>query len=413
MTDFRDHRPLSRIELTVLARLSARASPTIADIRNALQQVGVPFTGPALQDCATAALAELKGRGLIADATGSPSAKRRAALPPSKPRKMRKRTPRFALTDIGRTALRTTFGAKVLPTWEEARDRLIPVLALGEQPGEAAAEEALGSVDAMVAIWLRRDRALGNPATVAQLCDQVIAKGLGMPPGLATPAGIRAYALAKHCGVESKAEFERIASMFEPTKPPRSKKSKTPDSKLKMLATSIAERQLSVKIGRKSTMVRALVGHWVSQRDEADSASRPALPRSGPLDVPATDGPRGTASPPPGTAAPEPLLSAVRDAIPRVGSDGRYGKENVFVFALWRQLARDQRLSDLSLDHFKQWLVAANRDQLLALARADLVDDMDARLVENSEIEDLGETFHFVIDRRESLSAPGQMRYAR
>jgi hypothetical protein len=107
----------------------------------------------------------------------------------------------------------------------------------------------------------------------------------------------------------------------------------------------------------------------------------------------------------------ETLLTAVREAIPMVGSDGRYGKENVFVSALWQQVACDARLSELSLDGFKRWLVTANRNQQLALARADMVDDMDAGLVESSEIEDLGATFHFVLDRRDSPSAPWQVQH--
>lgn len=415
MTDFRDHRPLSRVELTVLARLSAAKAPTRADIQKSLSQVGVPLTGAALEDCATAALAELKGRGLTVDAAESPSAKHAPVTLRGKhggPSK--RRLPRFALTDIGRAALRVAFRLKAPPTWKEACNRLIPALALGEQPGDPAADAALASVDAIVAVWLRRDRTLGSPTTVAQLCDQVIAKALGMPPGIATPAGIRAYALAKHCGVESKAEFERIASMFEPTKIARSKKSPPSDSKLKLLAAELAKQQLGVESKKKPTMVRALARHWVSQQDEADTALRPSPPWPTPLETPVTNAtPPIMSAAPSGTTVAEPLLTAVREAIPKVGSDGRYGKENVFVSALWRQLARDQRLSQLSLDRFKQWLVAANRDQLLALARADLVDDMDARLVEDSEIEDLGETFHFVIDRRGSLSAPGQMRYAR
>jgi len=107
-------------------------------------------------------------------------------------------------------------------------------------------------------------------------------------------------------------------------------------------------------------------------------------------------------------AAESPLLAVVRETIPRIGSKGRYGKENVFVSALWQQLARDQRLTDLSLDDFKRWLIDANREQQLALARADLVDDMDPRLVEDSEIEDLGARFHFVVDRRQ----PGYVSHA-
>jgi hypothetical protein len=83
----------------------------------------------------------------------------------------------------------------------------------------------------------------------------------------------------------------------------------------------------------------------------------------------------------------------------------------VFVSALWHRIERDNRLPDLSLDRFKSWLVTANREQLLDLARADLVGAMDPKLVKDSEIQDLGATFHFVVDRR--ANGAGQGHHAR
>ena len=47
-------------------------------------------------------------------------------------------------------------------------------------------------------------------------------------------------------------------------------------------------------------------------------------------------------------------------------------------------------------DRAKQLLVAANRDGLVELTRADLVAAMDPALVAASQIDDLGSTFHFV-----------------
>jgi len=105
---------------------------------------------------------------------------------------------------------------------------------------------------------------------------------------------------------------------------------------------------------------------------------------------------------------PEALLEVLRETLPRVGSDGRFGSEKVFVSAIWRSLERDRRLSDLSLDRFKRWLVSANRDGWLVLARADLIGAMDPRQVAESEIEDRGATFHFVLDQR--LGAPAAHR---
>lgn len=422
MTELHDQRLLSRVELIVLARLSGAKGATETEIAESLRKTGMPLADAALADCVTATLASLGARALCA-APPEP-AKPSAAKPASKPRKTTKRppAPRFTLTDSGRLALRHAFGLKTTPSWKDMCSRIVPALALGEQPGSAAADAALGSAEAMIASLLRRDRALGELGTVAQLCDRIIARALGMPPGPVTPAGIRAYALAMHCGVGSKAELEDIAARFVPAKTVKGANSAKSERELKALAAKLADQQLRVenkaKTPTKAMIVQSLQRRWVSQQDEADDAQRPSTLRSAPLQPPraaATEALPGSLSSPaaPAADATEALLVAVREAIPMVGSDGRYGKENVFVSALWRQVARDQRLTELSLDGFKRWLVTANRNQLLALARADLVDDMDARLVEDSEIEDLGATFHFVLDRRDPPSAPGQVHYGR
>lgn len=102
--------------------------------------------------------------------------------------------------------------------------------------------------------------------------------------------------------------------------------------------------------------------------------------------------------------SPDDLLAAVRGAISRVGSDGRFGKDKVFIAALWKRVA--VRWPSLSLDEFKSWLVTANRNEQVTLARADLVDAMDAKLVEESEISSLGATFHFVLDEPARTGKP-------
>lgn len=110
---------------------------------------------------------------------------------------------------------------------------------------------------------------------------------------------------------------------------------------------------------------------------------------------------------------PETVLEVVRETLPRVGADGRFGAENVFVSAIWHRIAGDRRLVDLSFDRFKRWLVNANRDGWLVLARADLVGAMDPRQVAESEIEDRGATFHFVLDQQAGALAFHQRSHAR
>ncbi len=431
MTDLHDHRPLSRIELMVLARLTSPKLSTQADIVDALEQGGLQLTEPKLTDCVVATLAALQGRALVVAAAPAKASKR--APVKSSSERSEPDAPRFTLTENGRAALRHAFGLKTTPTWKTTCGVIVPALVLGVAPGSESAKGALRTVEAMTATLLRRDRLLGEPRTVNQLCDQVIARALGMPPGPVTPAAIRAYALAVHCGVDDKSEFVNIAARF--TAPAvtttkgakgakgvkRAKPAKGPnfDKELKTLATRFAEQQLHASFETKASLVEKLRRHWLTQQDEADDAIRPAPSWTAPLapappaasvDLPL---PLSAYSAAPHADTGVALLTAVRDAIATIGSDGRFGKENVFVSALWRQIASDQRLPELSLDRFKRWLIAANRDQLVDLARADLVDAMDARLVEESEIEDLGSTFHFVIDRRELQSAPEQVSHAR
>jgi hypothetical protein len=401
MTELHAQRPLSRVELVVLGRLTAARGATELEIVEALRELGMPLADSALTDCVIATLASLIARALVTA----------PAKPSTRPRKTKKPAPapRFTLTEAGRDALREMFGGKAKLTWKDMSGRIIPTLALGEQPGSAVAARALASPEATIAHMLQRDRALGELTTVAQLCDRIIARALGMPPGPVTPDGIRAYALAMHCGTGNKAELEDIATRFAPAKAAKKTKLTKHDRELQALAARLADKQMGVEGKTKAAIVRSLQRRWVSKQDEADEAQQLSALRAVPLQPSHPEASRDPSSGRP----PEALLLAVREAIPRVGSDGRYGKENVFVSALWRQIARDRRLPALSLEGFKRWLVTANRNQLLALARADLVDDMDARMVEDSEIEDLGATFHFVLDRLEPPSTPGQVHHGR
>lgn len=398
MTELHDQWPLSRVELVVLGRLTAAKGATATELAKSLREIGMPLAEPALADCVTATLASLSARELIAA----------ASKPAAKPRKTKKPAagPRFKLTEAGRDALREAFGGKATPTWQRVSGHIIPALALGEQPGSEAATRALGSVEAMLASLLR-DRALGELTTVAQLCDRIVARALGMPPGPVTPDGIRAYALAMHCGGGTKTELEAIAATFAPARTAKRKKPTKLERELVELAKKLADEKLAVESKNKAAIVQSLRRRWVSHQDEADGAQRPSALRAASLQPPRPETTDGSS---PGSPD-EALLLAVREAIPMVGANGRYGKENVFVSALWQRVARDGRTPVLSLDGFKRWLVTANRNQLLALARADLVDDMDASMVEESEIEDLGATFHFVLDRREPASTPGQVHH--
>lgn len=93
-----------------------------------------------------------------------------------------------------------------------------------------------------------------------------------------------------------------------------------------------------------------------------------------------------------------------RRAVREVPPAGRFGPDKVFISAIYDRVAPDL---GWSLDQFKRWLVRANQDQILDLARADSQGDMDPDLLQRSEIVDRGAAFHFVVDRADQGRARG------
>lgn len=102
----------------------------------------------------------------------------------------------------------------------------------------------------------------------------------------------------------------------------------------------------------------------------------------------------------PPAGPPVDILAAVKQAVSEMPSSGRYGTNNVFISEIWRAISADPRIRSMGLPAFKRWLVTANRDQRLSMARADLVDDMDQRMVAESQINHLNAQFHFVLDNK-------------
>lgn len=246
---------------------------------------------------------------------------------------------------------------------------------------------------------LRRHTELSKAAKLTDLCDALIAAALKMPPGKLTLALIRSHVLAHHLNVESKGGIADVAThaarrlLGEPD-------------------TGKAGPSLRQVLGRRWLyQVTSPLAPQIAQSSPRATSLQTALPG---LQAPPPARPQLVTSPPangsesgPAAISADTLLTLVREAIPQIGSDGRFGPEKVFVSAIWRRIESERRLPDLSLERFKRWLVTANRDQLLDLARADLRGAMDAKLIEESEIRDLGATFHFVVDRQAATAGRG------
>jgi hypothetical protein len=96
-----------------------------------------------------------------------------------------------------------------------------------------------------------------------------------------------------------------------------------------------------------------------------------------------------------------PTFAETVTAVARHCPTGRFGGDKVFIGHVWRQAQAEPQFPRLTLPEFKGRLVEANRERLLTLSRADLVQYMDPADVRESETEYLGATFHFVLTERE------------
>lgn len=365
MVNVRDDLSLSRLELVVLARLSVKTKrpPDGSELRDAVHELAMPAESPArAKEAALETLDGLRARGLV-----------------SKPaRDAKGKLGERALTEEGERVLRVAFGLSRTPYWSEIRGVHLPALALGLRPGSDSAGRALRDGDRLAAAVLRERLALSEGGTLAAICDGLVAEALGLPPGEVTLERIRAHVLARRAGVETKGTSREIARR-------------------------VAAAAVRARNAEKASLIQALGRRWVQGLAEAPPPAPPAPP------------PQPSPQPPSPGAQPasETVLEAVRETIPHVGADGRFGDENVFVSAIWHRLEHDRRLADLSLDRFKRWLVRANRDGWLVLARADLIEKMDAKLIADSEIEDHGATFHFVVDPSATTTSPGKASHVR
>jgi len=362
MTTVRDDQALSRLEIVVLARLSVTKPPSEATLAKDIAKLTSPTEqGARALEATGSVLTSLRRRGLINNRT---------------------------LTENGNRSLRAAFGLEKTPTWTRVRDVHLPALALGLEAGSQEAFKTMKTLKAISTHLVCSHLGLAKASTLDQVCDGLIRRAFGMPDGPLTLRRLRAYALVSQSPEPVNREATGSATM---------------------VGERIASRLLGQPLKVKRDTQRALASRWLYN---VEAAPRVRFESKGPRassivsDPPTTP----TLAPPPAQPIPvslDTLLTLVREAIPLIGSDGRFGKEKVFVSAIWQRLERDNQLPDLSLDRFKRWLVTANREQKLDLARADLVGAMDPKLVRESEIEDLGATFHFVVDRRANGSGQG------
>ncbi len=377
MTSKRDDFSVSRLELVVLARHSASKPPGQAEIEEAVQKLAATSEARARADVA-ASLTTLRQRGLLTAPARTTS----------------------RLSDAGKQALRAAFSLTHTPTWVEVRDKHLPALGLNLTPGTDAANRALGEGKDLFAEVLHAQFGLPRATSITELCNTMLLDALGLSPPSAmnklTLSWLRTRLLARKTDMS-----ESDAANLTPA----------------ALVRKAVVKRLKVD-GTKRSLVTALGRRWITGQADHNLGPAPVAVSgqlqgtNGGKQQPTQTTPPHPPDPPfvrpvPREPSPEMLLKVVREVLPRVGADGRFGTEKVFVSAIWRGIERDQRVEGMSFDGFKRWLLTANRQSQLVLARADLVAAMDRKQVSESEIADQGSTFHFVLDKQPN---PGSER---
>jgi len=307
MTTSQDHSPLSRIELVVLACLSQAKPPSEAVLGKAVHELCLRGESPA--------------RGLAVASETIAVLRRRMLV----------RGDRRLLTDAGAEALRKELGLARTPTWSEVRCTHLPALALGLAPGSEAAR-AVSEQAAIVPAILSARFGVRDAATVVELCDALIAEAVGMEPAPVKQELVRAHVLARRAGIDAKGKLEQIA-----TRAAKAAVGAGPSPRgaiTRALTVHWARGTDPVKLALSYTPCRwpdAQAPYPVSPETARVSPEKPGSPASGP--VPA-ERPELRVQPPepkptPPSAVGECLLDVVRETIPRVGGDGRFGCEKV------------------------------------------------------------------------------------
>jgi hypothetical protein len=374
MNNKRDDVSLSRLELVLLARYAGSKLPEEGELTTEV----AALVQESKEQVAKARTA-LRNRGLL----------------DAKAARKGKPAGRLALTLAGERALRSAFAVNDALTWAKVRDAYLPALGLSLKPGGAEATVAQKTLASLMIETLHVLHRLPRGATVNAVCDALITRALGLPVG-AVPSleWLRAQVLAHATGLGS-----------------------VQGTPLELAKRIVAPKESAPLT--KAALNRILTRRWLDDQTDhgvvavvepSQSAQATNAPLTQTQPSPHPSPPEPSTSPPP----PEALLKAVRERLPLVSAAGRFGTEKVFISALWQELTQARLFNGaLPIEAFKQWLLKANRDGELVLARADLVAAMDSRLVAESEVRNGGATFHFVLDRRAPAQPADRRPHAR
>lgn len=255
----------------------------------------------------------------------------------------------YELTDEARRRTFECLQIDELParlTWSKLQSDYLLPLAMHVRPGSREAEQLKKAAPFKLAVIAR-------------------ANGLSLPGGAKARQALSALAW-KAIGIESDADFTAenvIQQLVFRQKPARKL---TTDQ----VATALAAAAVGARTKTLPELRLSAIRRWFLASEAAA-----ATPNASDL---ATFAQR--------------VLNAAR----RLPPESRFGENKVFISHVWRQLQDEAAIDGLELETFKQRLVEANREGLVRLSRADLVEAMAPVDVQESATACENATFHFV-----------------
>jgi hypothetical protein len=254
------------------------------------------------------------------------------------------------LTEAGQSRALGVLGLTELPrglNWRTLQSRYIVPGILAVPADAADARKKRGDADGLRVFLLKQHFDLPSDAklTLPAATEAVVCKELGFP-GETSLRAVAVRVLARLLG-------------------------DTDSNKIESLRNQLPRHVVGARNVSADSLREAVLRRWLSERETPPSTRVKSLEL--------------------------PEFAAVVRALARSCPDGRFGTNKVFISHVWRRLRDEPNLPPMDLPRFKELLVEANRQGLLELSRADLVESMDPADVRESEIAYLTGLFHFIL----------------
>ena len=275
------------------------------------------------------------------------------------------------LTDAGRARALAYLGVVELPAksnWGTVKAKFLVPKALGLSPMSKTDAKVLGSADKLAAFLLKRKLHLpdGTPTTLGGVFEAIACQALGFHDHT-TLKSLIPHLLGKAINSD-----EPIGGKNAEKVVPR---------------VLLGTRKNGMEGFRAIALER--LGDWETGRLGDSNTDRPSLSPSLPV------------SQSPSLSFDLVTFAKTVKAEARNCPTGRFGDNKVFINHIWRQLRDEPRFATLGLAGFKEKLLEANRENLLTLSRADLVQVMEPADVRESETAYLNAVYHFILLEKE------------